>query len=158
HDQPSMIGTSERRPAPAAPEISNDEEGARDGHAQRNQWGRVNAIPIGQLDENGFRRKQHAADNGKREADKKRSACGRGHAARLYGCDRAPHARQAQPAMKATPPIGVIHPIARVPTSASTYRLPLNNTMPATNRPPAARVARVGQRQAAQPTASSASA
>jgi len=39
-----------------------------------------------------------------------------------------------QPARKHNPPIGVIAPSTFTPVNASAYRLPLNKTIPATNK------------------------
>lgn len=44
------------------------------------------------------------------------------------------HASRAQPARKATPPIGVIAPSQRIPVRLNTYRLPEKITMPARKR------------------------
>src|SRR5436853_177896 len=48
--------------------------------------------------------------------------------------------------MKARPPRGVMAPSARMPVTASRYRLPENSTVPATKSQPAAVVAAPGQR------------
>ena len=70
----------------------------------------------------------------------------------------APTASTTQPAMRQSPPIGVIAPSQRMPVTASRYRLPEKTTIPATNSQPADPVQAFGQRDAAHATASNPSA
>ena len=57
---------------------------------------------------------------------------------------------------KATPPIGVIAPIQRMPVRLNMYKLPEKTTMPNRNAQPAMGTRLSGQRAQAQATASSA--
>ncbi|MNW13370.1 hypothetical protein D3C71_2113120 [compost metagenome] len=53
--------------------------------------------------------------------------------------DRASQARLTHPAMKQTPPSGVMAPRIVIPDILSTYRLPENSTVPAISSQPAQR-------------------
>ena len=68
----------------------------------------------------------------------------------------AANARHTHPAMKHTPPIGVIAPTTRTPVNAMAYSEPEKSTVPATKSQPLAVDNDPGHRDATHATANSA--